>query len=106
MGWGGAADLALVPISPPMYWVGGLGDVADETEDVESYDLVDGFGDRGYGLCDEAAMLEGLSSHDSAVRSGRLSTGSPTGWMLGSGRSRNMQAGILGACWGNGRWWL
>jgi hypothetical protein len=29
-----------------MYWVGSFGEVAEETED-ESYDLVEGFGDRG-----------------------------------------------------------
>jgi len=39
----------------------GLGEVADETED-ESYDLVEGLGERGYGLCDEAAMMEDFNS--------------------------------------------
>jgi hypothetical protein len=48
IGWGACAafDLALVLIKLPIYWTGGLGEVAEETEE-ESYDLVDGFGDRG-----------------------------------------------------------
>lgn len=69
MGWGGGAtfDLALVFIKPPRYWVGGFGEVADETEE-ESYDLVDKLGDREYGLCDpDAAMIEGLKAQKSAV---------------------------------------
>lgn len=55
----GGFDLALVLISPPRYGGGGggAGEVAEETED-ESYDLVDGFGDRGYGLCDAVAMFK------------------------------------------------
>lgn len=40
----------------PRYREGGRGDVADETDD-ESYDLVEGLGDRGYGLCDVSAMI-------------------------------------------------
>lgn len=56
-GAGGGFALALVLISPPKYCGGGAGEVADETDD-ESYDLVEGFGDRGYGLCDAAAILE------------------------------------------------
>lgn len=51
-----AFDLALVPIILPRYCVCGLGEVADETEE-ESYDLVDGFGDRGKGLCDDDAAI-------------------------------------------------
>ena len=64
-GVGVAWDLALVPIKPPRYWVGGLGEVVEETDE-ESYDLVDGFGERGYGLCD-AAMVDDLSGDRSAV---------------------------------------
>lgn len=45
-GAGGGFDLALVLMRPLRYWAAGAGDVADETED-ESYDLVEGFGDRG-----------------------------------------------------------
>lgn len=45
-GAGGGFALALVLISPPKYCGGGAGEVADETDD-ESYDLVEGFGDRG-----------------------------------------------------------
>lgn len=56
-GAGVGFDLALVLIIPPKYWAGGAGEVAEDTEE-ESYDLVEGFGDRGYGLCDAAAMLE------------------------------------------------
>lgn len=42
-------------ISPPRYCAGGFGEVADETDD-ESYDRLDGLGDREYGLCDDVAM--------------------------------------------------
>jgi len=42
------------------YWAGGLGEVADETEE-ESYDLVDGFGDRGKALCDGVAIVGNFS---------------------------------------------
>lgn len=69
MGCGGGATLVLtlVLIKPPKYCVGGFGEVADETED-ESYDLVDRFGDREYGLCDpDAAMVEDLKDQRSAV---------------------------------------
>lgn len=45
-GAGGGFDLALVLISPPRYCTAGAGEVAEETEE-ESYDLVEGFGDRG-----------------------------------------------------------
>lgn len=46
-GAGGGFDLALVLIRPPRYCcVTGAGEVAEETDD-ESYDLVEGFGDRG-----------------------------------------------------------
>lgn len=38
------------------YWACGLGDVAEETDE-ESYDLVDGFGDRGKALCDGVAIF-------------------------------------------------
>ena len=62
MGLGGAAGsvLAAAPalMRLPGYWPCGLGEVADETE-AESYDLVEGLGDRGYGLCDAAAMVLG-----------------------------------------------
>lgn len=47
--------LELAPRRPPKYLDGGLGEVAEETEE-ESYDLVDGLGDRAYGLCDGSAM--------------------------------------------------
>lgn len=40
----------------PRYRDGGRGEVADDTDD-ESYDLVEGLGDRGYGLCDVSAMV-------------------------------------------------
>jgi hypothetical protein len=96
MGCGGGTGLDLAPVfaNPPRYWVGGFGDVADETED-ESYDLVDGFGDRGYGLCDEAAMAVGcLKVQWFTTLLGTVSTSSPIGWTLGRCRSRNMQIGI------------
>lgn len=96
MGCGGGAtfDLTLVLINPPKYWDGGFGEVADETEE-ESYDLVDRFGDREYGLCDpDAAMLEGLKDQRSAARVGKGSTDSPKGRIPGSWRSRNMQTNI------------
>lgn len=49
-----AFGLALEPpIRLRWYW-DVLGDVADES----SYDLAEGFGDRGYGLCDGADMVE------------------------------------------------
>ena len=59
MAWTGGRDwppsdgmpvpgLALEPMIPPWYCELGLGDVADETEE-ESKDLVEGFGERGYG---------------------------------------------------------
>jgi hypothetical protein len=60
------ADLALVLIRLPRYWTEGFGDVADDTED-ESYDLVDGLGDRGKGLCDEVAIVENLRLQQSSA---------------------------------------
>lgn len=56
-GAGAGFDLALVLIKPPKYWAGGAGEVAEDTEE-ESYDLVEGLGDRGYWLCDAAAMFD------------------------------------------------
>jgi hypothetical protein len=97
IGWGGCAGLDLAPVfaSPPAYCVGGFGEVAEETDE-ESYDLVDGFGDRGYGLCDDAAMAVGcLKCQNSAALFGTASTSSPIGWTLGSCRSKNMQVGVL-----------
>ena len=62
-----------------------------EDTDEESYDLVEGFGDRGYGLCDAAAMLEEPRSQWSLVLFGRDSTGFLDGEVLGGRLSRNMQ---------------
>lgn len=58
MGWGVwvVFDLALEPIKLPRSWTCGRGEVADETEE-ESYDLLDGLGERGKGLCDDAAIV-------------------------------------------------
>lgn len=56
-----ALGLELAPSNPPRYLDGGLGEVAEETEE-ESYDLVDGLGDRAYGLCDGSAMASGVNS--------------------------------------------
>ncbi|EQB56143.1 hypothetical protein CGLO_03871 [Colletotrichum gloeosporioides Cg-14] len=54
-----------------------LGEVADETEE-ESYDLVEGLGDRGYGLCDDAAIAERCSNDQYSRDWFRgVSTGSP-----------------------------
>lgn len=52
--------LAAALISPVRYWPGGLGDVAEETEE-ESYDLEEGFGDRGNcWLCEEVAIVSDM----------------------------------------------
>lgn len=48
--------LALGLIRPPRYCTVGLGEVADGTAG-ESYGRAEGLGDRGYGLCDAAAMV-------------------------------------------------
>lgn len=60
MGCGTGAGFGLEPavefIRPPKYWAGALGEVAEGT-DGELYDRVEGLGDRGYGLCDAAAMV-------------------------------------------------
>ncbi len=55
--WCAALDLAPVFIRLFKYWACGLGEVAEETDE-ESYDLVDGFGDRGKALCDGVAIFE------------------------------------------------
>lgn len=61
MGCGACAvfGLELEPIKLLRSWICGRGEVADETEE-ESYDLVDGLGERGKGLCDDAAIMERL----------------------------------------------
>ncbi len=55
-------EFALEDIWPPRYCGGRLGEVAEVTADGESYarptyDRAEGLGDRGYGLCDAAAMV-------------------------------------------------
>lgn len=53
-------------IKLPRYCEGGLGDVAEETDD-ESYDLLERLGDRGYALCDGVAMVrKGFEDQSSA----------------------------------------
>lgn len=96
MGCGADAgfDLALVLIIPPKYWAGGAGEVAEDTDE-ESYDLVEGFGDRGYGLCDAAAMLEEPMDQWLLVLFGRDSTGFLEGEVPGGCLSRNMQTNFL-----------
>lgn len=80
IGWGGGAAVVLGPVlirPRGGYWAGCLGEVAEETED-ESYDLVEGLGDRGYGLCDDAAMADRCSNDQySRVWFRGVSKGSP-----------------------------
>jgi hypothetical protein len=56
---------------------------------------VEGFADRGYGLCDGAAMVEGLKGQSIGAWSGSESAGAPIGRTPGGGRSRNMQTDVL-----------
>ena len=56
---------------------------------------MEGFADRGYGLCDDAAMVEDLKGQYIGAWSGSESAGPPIGRSSGGGRSRNMQTGVL-----------
>lgn len=101
---GDGFDLApvLVLMSPPRNCGGGAGEVADDTDD-ESYDLVEGFGERGYGLlCDDAAAIFNMDDDASADHEllpvfGRAKDGtsSPVGAILGSCLSRNIQKALV-----------
>lgn len=61
---------------------------------------MEGFGDRGYGLCDEAAILEVLNDQSSAVSLG-FAADSPVTWIAGRGcQQTTMQfVPLLGFCW-------
>lgn len=56
---------------------------------------MEGFAGRGYGLCDGAAMVDGLKGQYIGAWSGSESAGAPIGRMVEGGRSRNMQTDVL-----------